>query len=111
MGILLTAFGLAQWWEDKRPLFIASLIIITLNILWVASYNSADILPYLYPTLIITILAISHALNQIAIIINQKANPNKVLFKTRDTRTGDSINRLPSMAKLGAGHPSQHRCR
>ena len=64
-GGLLAIWGLTQWWEQKRPLFIAAVITISLNILWVAGYNSADTLPYLYPTLILLIWPIAQTLADI----------------------------------------------
>ncbi len=58
-GFLLACIGLATWWEKNRRLLIAASSVIILNIIWVAGYNSADILPYLLPSLMLLTLAIA----------------------------------------------------
>jgi len=57
VGVALAALGLSAWWETHRQLLYATLITITGNFLIVAGYDSIDILPYLYPTLILLTLA------------------------------------------------------
>ncbi|MGB1249477.1 MAG: protein O-mannosyl-transferase family [Candidatus Promineifilaceae bacterium] len=65
IGVILIVFGFVNWWEDKREWVIASLIMSALNIWVVAAYDSADILSYLYPSLLLYAIAAGSGLQHI----------------------------------------------
>ena len=71
IGVILIVFGITKWWEEQRAWAIASVLVIGLNIWVVAAYNSADILPYLYPSLLLCALAAGAGLT----VILQQLNP------------------------------------
>ena len=57
IGIVFVCLGYWGWWNRRRGWVVASLPMITLNVWVVAAYNSADTMPYLYPSIFIFALA------------------------------------------------------
>ncbi len=64
-GMALALLGLSVWWDTRRPLLVAAAITITLNLVLVAGYDSADTLPYLYPTLLLLVLTLAEAVYRV----------------------------------------------
>jgi hypothetical protein len=60
-GVVLAALGLSLWWDTRRSLLGAALVVIAMNFWTTAAYFSADTLPYSYPSLLLLALAAGDA--------------------------------------------------
>lgn len=73
IGVVLIAFGFAAWFEEKRDWAIVSSLVIIVNVWVVAAYESADILPYLFPSILIFALVAGEGIGTIAVLLSPYA--------------------------------------
>jgi hypothetical protein len=60
-GLALALLGLSLWWDTRRELLAAFAVMLVANMILVAGYDSADTLPYLYPSLMLLAIAAGEA--------------------------------------------------